>query len=230
MKRSEINSIIKESIKFINEQRFYLPPFAYWTLQDWISKGEEIQEIVDNQLGWGITDWGSGNFKETGLFMITIRNGHPDNIKTGQGKTYCEKLLIADEHQITPLHTHWVKDEDIINRGGGDLVIQLYQSTKDGQLSDEDITVSLDGVSKTIRAGDKVTLTPGDSIYLPTGLYHKFWGEGNRVLVGEVSVVNDDTSDNRLYEPIDSFQPEIEEDEEPFYLLCSDYAKFTNLG
>ncbi|NIM95360.1 MAG: D-lyxose/D-mannose family sugar isomerase [Anaerolineales bacterium] len=229
MKRSEINEFIQDAIDFIEGKGFYLPPFAHWKLADWQSKGEEIREIIDNQLGWGLTDFGTGNYKEYGLFMITIRNGHPDNVKTGQGKTYCEKILLSDENQITPLHTHWVKDEDIINRGGGNLVIQLYMANEDGSLSDEDITISLDGVTKTVKAGDTVTLKPGDSIYLPTGLYHKFWGEGGRVMVGEVSLVNDDTSDNRLYDPIDSWFPEIEEDVPPTYLLCSDYAKFTNL-
>ncbi len=68
-------------------------------------------------------------------------------------------------------------------------------------------------------------LEPGESITLPTRQYHKFWGEGSRVLVGEVSNVNDDNIDNRFYEPVGRF-PDIEEDEEPLYLLCNDYGKY----
>jgi hypothetical protein len=229
MKRSEINAIMQDVIEFIEEKGFLLPPFAYWTPEDWAEKGEEVREILDNQLGWAITDFGSGKFREKGLFMITLRNGHPSNLKTGEGKSYCEKILIADENQITPFHTHWVKDEDIINRGGGDLAIQLYWATDDGELSDEEITVSLDGVRKTFKAGDTVRLKPGESIYLPTGLFHQFWGEGGRVLVGEVSKLNDDTADNRFYQPIESFLPEIEEDEDPLHLLVSDYERFIRL-
>ena len=45
------------------------------------------------------------------------------------------------------------------------------------------------------------------------------------VMVGEVSQCNDDTSDNRFFEPVGRF-PEIDEDEAPLHLLCSDYDKF----
>jgi hypothetical protein len=56
-------------------------------------------------------------------------------------------------------------------------------------------------------------------------LYHKFWGEDSTVLVGEVSVVNDDYTDNRFLDPIGRF-PDIEEDVEPFYLLVGDYDTY----
>ena len=81
------------------------------------------------------------------------------------------------------------------------------------------------GIHRTVKAGDTVTLTPGESITLTDGLYHKFWGEGGRILVGEVSSVNDDDTDNRFYEPVGRF-PAIEEDAEPLYLLVKDYPKY----
>jgi D-lyxose ketol-isomerase len=58
-------------------------------------------------------------------------------------------------------------------------------------------------------------------------MYHRFYGEPGKgkVLVGEVSKVNDDTTDNCFYENVGRF-PEIEEDEEPLHLLGSDYGKF----
>jgi D-lyxose ketol-isomerase len=58
-------------------------------------------------------------------------------------------------------------------------------------------------------------------------VYHRFYGEPGKgkVLVGEVSMVNDDTSDNRFHEVIGRF-PSIEEDVEPLHLLVSDYVKF----
>lgn len=63
-----------------------------------------------------------------------------------------------------------------------------------------------------------------ESISLYPGLYHTFYGEKGkgRVLVGEVSAVNDDHSDNRFYKEVGRF-PDIEEDEAPVYLLTQDY-------
>ncbi len=225
MKRSDINAIIRDADAFIKSHGFSLPPFAYWSPADWKKKGPEAREIVENNLGWDITDFGSGNFEKEGLFLFTVRNGSIENLKTMRGKTYAEKIMIVGEGQITPMHFHWSKTEDIINRGGGTLVIQLYNSTPDEELSNADVTVSTDGVTRTFKAGDMVRLRPGESITLTTGLYHKFWGEGGRVLVGEVSMVNDDNRDNRFHDPVGRF-PTIEEDEPPLYLLVNDYSKY----
>jgi len=229
MKRSEINAIIRLADAFIREKGFHLPPFAYWTPEEWGTKGKEVLEIVETQLGWDITDFGQGDFEKFGLFLFTVRNGKPENLKTMEGKLYAEKLMIVDVDQITPMHFHWNKAEDIINRGGGKLVIQLYNSTEDEGLADTDVTVSTDGVVRTVKAGDKVVLSPGESITLPPYLYHKFWSAEERVLVGEVSMVNDDNLDNRFYEPIGRF-PEIEEDEPPLYLLVGDYGRYYGGG
>lgn len=223
MKRSEINAIIQSADEFIRERGFYLPPFAYWTPEEWGKKGLEAREIVETHLGWDITDFGSGDFENTGLFLFTIRNGNADNLKTGQGKLYAEKLLLVNENQVTPYHFHWSKIEDIINRGGGRLLIQLYNSTKDEDMDRQsNLEVSMDGVQYTLKAGDVVELKPGESITLTQGLYHKFWAEGGRTLVGEVSLVNDDNADNRFYNAGGRF-PQIEEDVPPKYLLVNDY-------
>ena len=224
MKRSEINAIMREADAFIRGRGFYLPPFAYWTPQAWAAKGEEVREIVDNGLGWDITDFGSGKFAKCGLFLFTIRNGHPHNWQTLQGKLYAEKIMLVGVDQVTPMHFHWSKSEDIINRGGGKLVVQLYNSTADEGLANTDVTVSTDGVQRVVKAGDTVVLAPGESITLPSRLYHAFWGAESRVMVGEVSMVNDDKTDNRFYEPVGRF-PQIEEDEPPLHLLVTDYAR-----
>jgi D-lyxose ketol-isomerase len=60
MKRSEINKIIKEAEEFFNQNNFYLPIWAHWTLEDWKNKKDICQEIVNNGLGWDITDFGQG--------------------------------------------------------------------------------------------------------------------------------------------------------------------------
>jgi D-lyxose ketol-isomerase len=230
MKRSEINTIMREAQAFIRERGFYLPPFAAWTPGDWLSKGAEAREIVENQLGWDITDFGSGNFGRRGLFMFTIRNGHPRNLAARMGKLYAEKLLISGEGQVTPMHFHWTKMEDIINRGGGRLAIQVYNSAEDESLDRESgVSVSTDGVLRSLAAGSTLRLEPGESITLPPGMYHQFWGEGGTVLVGEVSLVNDDFRDNRFLETVGRF-PQIDEDEAPLHLLTNDYVRFVNLS
>ncbi len=220
MKRSEINALIKEAIVFLEKMNFKLPPFAYWSPSDWADKGEEFDEIRDNMLGWDITDFGSGNFEKIGLLLFTIRNGNGKNEK--YKKTYAEKILISDVGQVTPCHFHHSKMEDIINRGGGELVIEVYNSTDDGELDTTDVDINMDGRRFKVKAGSQVRLKPGESISIQQGMYHKFWAEGEKVLVGEVSMVNDDTADNRFYLPAGRF-PEIEEDEAPIHYLTNEY-------
>jgi len=222
MKRSEINKIIKEAMVFIDGFKFALPPFAHWSAADWKNKGSECDEIRDNMLGWDITDYGFDRFGEIGLVLITIRNGNQNNPK--YKKPYAEKLLISRENQVCPMHFHWYKMEDIINRGGGVLVMKLYNSTGDGDVADTDVRVMCDGVEVTVSAGVELELYPGQSVTLTPNLYHAFWakeGSGS-VLIGEVSQCNDDNTDNRFLEPMGRF-PTIEEDEAPFRLLCNEY-------
>ena len=220
MKRSEINALMADAITFIDKMNFKLPPFAFFSPDDWAKKGHEYDEIRDNMLGWDITDFGSGDFKKVGLLMFTIRNGNFSNKK--YVKPYAEKLLIVEEGQVTPCHFHWNKMEDIINRGGGDLMVKVYNSTNDGQLADTDVDIYMDGRHFTVKAGDIVRIKPGESISIQTGMYHSFWAEGGKTLLGEVSMVNDDNSDNRFFEPTGRF-PEIDEDEAPLHLLCNEY-------
>lgn len=230
MKRSEINAILRSAIQFIHDSHFALPPFAYWTPELWRSKGEEAREIVERKLGWDITDFGSGDFEHIGLFLFTIRNGSPENLKTLQGKLYAEKILIIQVGQVTPLHYHASKMEDIINRSGGKLGIELFRSLPGGALDRvSEVQVSLDGVVHTLPAGGQVFLSPGESITLTQGLYHRFWGEDAPVLAGEVSSVNDDFTDNYFYGGLGRF-PAIQEDEPPLYLLCNDYRLYYNLA
>ena len=229
MKRSEINKIMRDALKFFEEQKFYMPKYAYWKIEDWKKKGEEIREIIDNHLGWDITDFGSGDFSKIGLLHFTIRNGNIKDILQG-GKPYCEKIMILEDGQSLPMHYHYSKIEDIINRGGGILMIQLYNPTEDSQLADTKVSVSIDGVSKTYEAGSIVELSPGESITLQNKIYHNFKAkEGHgKVLIGEVSSVNDDYVDNKFLEEAKRFG-KIEEDEEPLYLMYDDYKKFINI-
>jgi D-lyxose ketol-isomerase len=157
------------------------------------------------------------------LILFTIRNGNQQKDK----KIYAEKAMIVEEEQETPMHFHWNKMEDIINRGGGNLVINLFQSDKNERFSDENLEVKIDGISRKVTAGGSVILKPGESICLKQRVYHSFYGEKGKgkVFVGEVSSVNDDSTDNRFFESIGRF-PEIIEDEEPIHLLASDYKNY----
>lgn len=225
MKRSEINALMRKGISFLRDTHFFLPPFAFWSPEDWQRRGTESSEIVAQQLGWDITDFGSGDFSQIGLLLFTLRNGTFDELKKPLGKIYGEKLLIVEPGQVTPTHFHHQKMEDIIDRGGGNLVVQLWNSTPDNQLADTPVTVSCDGIRRTVPAGGTITLTPGESVCLPQRLYHKFWGDKNTgtVLVGEVNRVNDDRIDNYFFEKVGRF-PEIDEDVPPLHLLTKDYT------
>ena len=229
MKRSEINQIMQDGLAFLEkENKFLLPPFAKWSPDDWKSRGEESVDIIKQQLGWDITDFGSGDFNKVGLFLFTIRNGCIEDLKNPFGKTYAEKAMIVLEEQVTPIHFHFQKMEDIINRGGGELAIQLWNSLPDNELDKvNDVTLSVDGVEVKIKAGGTLTLTPGESVCLPQRNYHKFWGKKGKgtIFVGEVSRVNDDYVDNYFHGGIGRFA-NIEEDVEPLHLLYGDYAKY----
>ena len=222
MKRSEINACIRYMENLIKSHGFELPPFCGWTLQEWETKGHEYDEIRDNMLGWDITDYGKGDWEKLGFALVTIRNGNQHNPK--YKKVYAEKLLMLKEGQHSPMHFHWMKSEDIINRGGGVLVIHVYNDDGQGGLDHTDVLVNSDGRSYYVPAGTGVELKPGESITIWPHQYHDFdvkEGTGD-VLIGEVSMCNDDNTDNRFYEEMGRF-PAVEEDEPPYRLLCNEY-------
>ncbi len=222
MKRSEINQYINEAKEIFDKYNFILPPWAYFSPDEWSRKGAEFNEVRENMLGWDVTDFGRGDYEKTGLLLFTIRNGNyhmPDN-----RKTYAEKLMLAKVKQLTPTHFHWNKMEDIINRGGGILCIQVWKADQKDGLSDENFTIQIDGVTRNVSAGEIIRLQAGESISLEPRVYHQFWAENGAVVVGEVSQVNDDNTDNRFYEKVGRF-PAIEEDELPLHLLCNEYPQ-----
>jgi len=227
MKRSDVNAIVRRSKAFLAEMKFLLPPFAHWTPEEWTRKGPECRAIPRQNLGWDITDFGSGDFAKIGLFLFTVRNGTVEELRQGRGKLYAEKIMIVQEEQVTPTHFHASKMEDIINRGGGNLMMRLWNATADNRLADTEVVVSVDSVEARVKAGGTLRLRPGESVTFPQRLFHRFWGEkgAGTVLVGEVSLVNDDHTDNLFFDKVGRF-PAIEEDEAPLHLLCNDYKKY----
>ena len=167
MKRSEINNVIREMEALIRENGFHLPDFCNWTPEEWKSKGHEYDEIRENMLGWDITDFGLGDFNKAGFGLITLRNGSINN-KEKYPKPYAEKLIFMRDDMYAPFHFHWYKMEDIINRGGGTLQIQVYSDDGNGGFSAADVTVHSDGRTYQVPAGTCVTLLPGQSITIPS--------------------------------------------------------------
>lgn len=223
MQRSAINSLIHEAEEFFAHHHFMLPPFAGWDVEQWQRMSGQIDEILDCELGWDITDFGRDQFFREGLLLFTIRNGKQGDAR--YTKAYAEKIMIVREEQVTLRHCHGQKTEDIIVRGGGKLVFELYNRAQDGSLDTSPVVLRQDGVTVTIPAGGHICLSPGESITLTPGVYHKFWGEHGcgQVLVGEVSSVNDDHTDNLFYAPQQRF-PSIDEDVPPSRLMVGDYA------
>ena len=224
MKRSTVNEVLRESDAFIRSHGYVMPPFAYWTPGEMKARcATDAAMIRDHMLGWDITDYGVGKFDEMGLFLFTVRNGNQANVSKGLGMLYAEKIMISGENQLSPMHRHNLKTEDIINKGGATLVLELFHAADDGSIDEAaEVHVRTDGVMRKLGAGDKLRLAPGESVTLEPDTWHAFWGEGGRVLIGEVSNVNDDRTDNVFREEIGRFST-IEEDTDPLHLLVSDY-------
>ena len=223
MKRSEINRAIAEAGAFFAENLFVLPPYADWTPKEWQQRGSEANELCTQRMGWDVTDFSSGHFERIGLTLFTLRNGSPEG-GTG-GKIYAEKIMFVRQDQVTPYHYHARKTEDIINRGGkgtGRLAVKLYNSAADGGLADSQVSVVCDGIRREVEAGGTVILGPGESITLTPYLYHEFHAVDGHGLIGEVSSVNDDDTDNYFLEPLPRY-PKIVEDEPPLRMLCTEY-------
>jgi D-lyxose ketol-isomerase len=223
MKRSRINDIIAQSDDMMRSFGFVLPPWAYWTPDEFKARAGEAAAVIEARNGWDITDYGAGDYDKMGLFLFTLRNGRLADLNRGGGMCYAEKLLISKQDQLSPMHTHVIKAEDIINRGGATLVVELFGSNADGGFDrTAGGTVWCDGLQREYGPGEKLRLAPGESVTLMPGDWHAFWGDGGDVLIGEVSTVNDDETDNIFRDPIGRFA-EIEEDVVPKHLLVSDY-------
>jgi len=65
MKRSEINRIISKAKEFFHQCRFHLPPWAFWSPEDWKDKGKvpvgEVSSVNDDKTDNCFTD-GIGRF------------------------------------------------------------------------------------------------------------------------------------------------------------------------
>ena len=224
MKRSEINRALNWAKELLGRNNIRLPHYAYWDMDKWAENKDRLDTIRRVMLGWDITDFGTGNFDEIGAVLYTVRNGDMNDAATGV--PYCEKYILMKEGQRLPKHYHVFKTEDIVNRAGGVLAVYLWNTDEQGNELDTDVKVFMDGVEQTFAAGQEILVYPGDSISLTPRMAHIFgpkegYGE---LIVGEVSKVNDDNTDNYFLESTARFA-EIEEDEGVLHPLCNEYAK-----
>jgi D-lyxose ketol-isomerase len=220
MRRSEINRLMREAEALLAAHRVALPAWARRSSEEWRSRPEQARYRARRQMGWDVTDFGSGRFAERGLLLLCLRNGVGGE---EHDRPYAEKVMVVREGQETPFHFHRVKVEDIIVRGGGNLLVELTNTDAAGAPLDTPVRVVTDARERVVRAREPVRLTPGESITLPRGLMHRFYGEPGSgvVLAGEVSLVNDDRTDNFFLDPVGRFAA-VEEDEAPLHPLWSE--------
>lgn len=221
LKRSQINASIRLAIETFREANISLPAFAFWTIDEWKSKGTEVDEIRRARLGWDVTDFGSGEFENIGRTLFTLRNGY---LGDASPKPYAEKLILDPEGQRAPAHFHRSKIEDIINRSGGNVLVQLTKATAEDTPSEETFAVQVDGETVCVAPHGIVRLRPGQSVCIPPRTIHQFWGEeGTGIAVSsEVSSICDDSNDNYFLIPSVRY-PKIDEDQNPEFYLCNEY-------
>lgn len=224
MKRSEINAEIVWAKALLEKNNIRLPDRAYWTMGEWASLKSEIGTITKTAVGWDITDYGTGKYREIGAVLYTLRNGKQDD--PGVGVPYCEKYILMHNGQRLPKHYHVFKTEDIINRAGGILEVMLWNTDADGNELATDVTVFMDCIKRTFKAGESIRITQGNSITLTPHIAHIFGPEANSgdIVIGEVSSVNDDATDNYFMEPT-SFFAKIYEDVPPEHPLTNEYGR-----
>ena len=221
MKRSQINNVIDRAIEVMDSKGIKLPPWGYWTREHWDATTVDANEIRLHGLGWNVTDFGSGDFQKTGLVLFVVRNGCLQDNQPITTKTYAEKYLIVDAGQVVPWHFHWAKTEDLINRSGAPLEVELGWAAEDERsLADRTVAAQVDGITKVMPGGARLQLQPGESVTLPPLLCHQFSGsEGGMTVAGEVSSLNDDGTDNCFLGRNVARSAIIEDEPAKYYLL-----------
>ncbi|MCC5841206.1 MAG: D-lyxose/D-mannose family sugar isomerase [Opitutales bacterium] len=160
---------------------------------------------------WDITDFGLGTFDASGLVLINL----------AEEPEYCEKLMYARHMQVTPMHTHKAKKEDIICRQGR-LAIELWTARPDEAEAGATGSVRRNGEASTFMNGEPLILQAGERVTLEPGTWHAFWADSEECVIGEVSTANDDANDNFFVDPNIGRFPEIDEDEPARIRLISE--------
>jgi D-lyxose ketol-isomerase len=157
---------------------------------------------------WDVADFGLGRFDQVGLVLVNL----------AEQPQYCEKLMYSKQHQVTPMHAHGRKKEDIICRRGR-LAVELWKGHPERTRKGEVFSLLRNGEKTEVRSGETVVLQAGERITLEPGVYHAFWPESSEAVIGEVSTANDDAHDNFFVDTNIGRFPRIEEDEPPMARL-----------
>lgn len=227
MKRTQINEAIVWAEELCKKYCITLPDFARYNPNGEDMRAMEKTALVKTMLGWDVTDFGSGDFSSCGAVLFTVRNG--SIYDTNLGTPYAEKyIFLKDEkEQEIPMHYHIQKTEDIINRAGGVLCVQVYAKNASGELDTESpILLYRDGVQYLAKAGEVIEIYNGNSITLTPYIYHRFYckkGTGD-LIIGEVSKINDDNTDNVFAVEKQRFCG-VEEDAPRYRLLVNEYEE-----
>ena len=212
MLRSEINQIIKKSKSYFNKNNFFLPAWSNWPLNEWKKNINFAKIAHQSQIGWDITDFGKNNFHKEGAVLFSTKMVKRYNKLI----TYSEKLLLLMPNQKIPFHFHKKKTEDIINRCNGVLEMGLYASDSHFKRKKDSFILNIDSIPNKIKPNEKIFLHPGQSITIKPYLCHYLKSSNKNkktLIVGEVSSLNDDNTDN--YFPDKNLRfTKIEEDEE----------------
>lgn len=160
---------------------------------------------------WDVTDFGLEDFDKCGLVCVNL----------AEEKEYCEKLMFARESQVTPLHTHHHKKEDIICRHG-QLCIELWVASPNKCSKGTPGVVRRNGEEVAYQSGDRLLLQAGERVTIEPCMVHSFWPVGGSCVIGEVSTANDDHNDNHFENNNIGRFPAIEEDESPLLSLISE--------
>ena len=222
MKRSAVNQAIAWAKDLLQKNNIHLPEYAYWPLETWKANAGKLDTVRKVMLGWDITDYGLNDFAHIGAVLYTVRNGSIND--KSLGVPFAEKYIILRSGQRLTNHYHVAKTEDIINRAGGTLQLYLWNvDPATGKVLDTDVNVYMDGVLHTFKPGAEVLVEPGNSISLTPYIAHIFGAKpGSDLVVGEVSSINDDNTDNYFLEKSLRFT-NIEEDEPMACPLCNEY-------
>lgn len=219
MKRSKINAALRKAEAILAEQKWAMPDFANWTPADHAANPDRSRWLAERQVGWDVTDFGSGDFDKIGLVLFCARNGI---YGVAEERPYAEKLLFVEVGQEAPFHAHKMKLEDMIVRGGGTLCVEFTAEGSVQPITGEAVpdTVRIDGQEVPAYEGPH-RLTAGQSVTIPRGMQHRLWCEDAPIFVAEVSQCNDDMNDNYFLKPAGRFST-IEEDEAPYRLLWNE--------
>lgn len=160
---------------------------------------------------WDVTDCGLGRFDAVGLVLVNL----------AEEEEYCEKIMFSLDGQVTPMHAHRQKKEDIICRAGT-LEATVWSDHPARCPTGTPVALRRNGVPGTMAAGIPFRLQAGERFTLSPGMFHTFRAVAGHAIVGEVSTANNDATDNVFVDPAIGRFPEVEEDEPRAFMLLRD--------